>query len=176
MVRGTFAHATLHNEALPGPEGGFARHVPSGETLPVYDAAIRYGAEGTPLVVIAGADYGMRSSRDWAGKGTRLLGIRAVIAESFERIHRSNLVGMGVLPLQFPAGTNRKTLKLDGSETLDIAGVETDLQPRMKLPCRIHRRDGTVTTFQLDCRIDTQRELEWYRHGGVLNYVLHNMH
>lgn len=143
--------------------------------MPIYDAAMRYQAEGVPLVIVAGKEYGTGSSRDWAAKGTRLLGVRAVIVESFERIHRSNLVGMGVLPLQFTDGATRKTLGLDGSETFDIVGVSDDLKPRMDVTCRIHRADGRTDTIQLLCRIDTLDELEYYRHGGILQYVLRGM-
>ncbi len=136
---------------------------------------MKYVAEGRPTVIFAGEEYGTGSSRDWAAKGTRLLGVRAVIVESFERIHRSNLVGMGVLPLQFKDGTTRKTLGLDGSETFDIVGVADGIKPRMDVACRIHRADGSAETIQLLCRIDTLDELEYYRHGGILQYVLRGM-
>ncbi len=143
--------------------------------LPIYDAAMMYKKEGVPLVVLAGKEYGTGSSRDWAAKGTVLLGVKAVIAESFERIHRSNLVGMGVLPLQFKDGVSRQTLKLDGSERYDILGISAGLKPRSELPCRIHRADGNVETISLLCRIDTLDELEYFRHGGILQYVLRSM-
>ena len=151
------------------------KHLPDGATMPIYDAAMLYHKEGVPLVIIAGKEYGTGSSRDWAAKGTRLLGERAVIAESFERIHRSNLVGMGVLPLQFKDGTDRKSLKLDGSERFDILGIAAGLKPRIDLTCRIHRTSGKVDTVPLLCRIDTLDELEYFRHGGILQYVLRSM-
>ncbi len=175
MMRGTFANIRLRNEMVPGVEGGITRHMPSGDQLAIYDAAMRYQAEATPLVVVAGKEYGTGSSRDWAAKGTLLLGVKAVIAESFERIHRSNLVGMGVLPLQFPDGTDRKTLKLDGSETFDIGGIATGLKPRAELPVTIRRRDGTIAAFRALCRIDTLDELDYYRHGGILAFVLRRL-
>ncbi len=151
------------------------KHQPSGAVMPIYDAAMQYQKEGVPLVIIAGKEYGTGSSRDWAAKGTRLLGVRAVIAESFERIHRSNLVGMGVLPLQFKNGTDRKALKLDGSERFDILGIAAGLKPRIDLACRIHRSSGSIETVSLLCRIDTLDELEYFRHGGILQYVLRSM-
>ncbi len=175
MMRGTFANIRIRNRMLPGVEGGFTRHMPDGERMTIYDAAVRYREEGVPLVVIAGKEYGTGSSRDWAAKGTRLLGVRAVIAESFERIHRSNLVGMGVLPLQFKAGDDIASLGLDGSERIDIAGIADGLRPRMTLVCAIARADGTRRDIALDCRIDTLDEVEYYRHGGILHYVLRNM-
>jgi aconitate hydratase len=175
MMRGTFANIRIRNEMVPGVEGGMTKHLPDGEVMPIYDAAMKYQKEGVPLVVIAGKEYGTGSSRDWAAKGTRLLGVRAVIAESFERIHRSNLVGMGVLPLQFKDGTDRKTLKLDGSERFDILGIAAGLKPRIELPCRIHRASGKIDTVPLLCRIDTLDELEYFRHGGILQYVLRHM-
>jgi aconitate hydratase len=175
MMRGTFANIRLRNEMLPGTEGGITRHMPDGEVMPIYDAAMKYRAEGVPLVVVAGKEYGTGSSRDWAAKGTLLLGVRAVIAESFERIHRSNLVGMGVLPLQFKEGTTRKTLNLDGSEIFDITGLTDTLRPRMELRCRITRADGRSEEIPLICRIDTVDEVEYYRHGGILPFVLRNL-
>ncbi|MBH62514.1 MAG: aconitate hydratase AcnA [Alphaproteobacteria bacterium] len=175
MMRGTFANIRLRNEIAPGTEGGVTRHMPSGEEMSVYDAAMRYEAEGVPLVVFAGKEYGTGSSRDWAAKGTRLLGIKAVVAESFERIHRSNLVGMGILPLQFKNGTNRKSLNLDGSETFDIVGVADGITPRMDVTCRITRADGSKEEVSLTCRVDTLDEVEYYRHGGILQYVLRNL-
>ncbi|GBQ67778.1 aconitate hydratase [Ameyamaea chiangmaiensis NBRC 103196] len=174
MVRGTFANIRIKNEMLPGTEGGLSRHYPDGEEGSIYDVAMRYRDEGTPLVVFGGKEYGMGSSRDWAAKGTLLLGIRAVIAESFERIHRSNLVGMGVLPLLFQEGTTRKTLGLTGDETIDIRGLDT-ITPRMTLDMVITRADGSRQTVPLLCRVDTLDEVEYYRHGGILQYVLRGM-
>ncbi|MBI1205933.1 MAG: aconitate hydratase AcnA [Azospirillum sp.] len=175
MMRGTFANTRIKNELVPGVEGGETRHMPSGERLPIYTAAMRYAEEGVPLVVFAGKEYGTGSSRDWAAKGTRLLGVKAVIAESFERIHRSNLVGMGLLPLQFKDGKTRHDLKLDGSETFDVTGVESGITPRMNVTLTIRRTDGSTETLSLMCRIDTLDEVEYYRHGGILQYVLRNM-
>jgi aconitate hydratase len=174
MMRGTFANIRIRNEMVAGVEGGMARHLPSGEMLPIYDAAMRYKAEGVPLVIIGGKEYGTGSSRDWAAKGTMLLGARAVITESFERIHRSNLVGMGVLPLTFKAGTDRKTLELTGEEILDIIGLD-NLTPRMDLDLVIHRPNGTTDTIPVMCRVDTLDEVSYYRHGGILHYVLREM-
>ncbi len=174
MVRGTFANIRIRNEMVPGIEGGITRHMPSGDQMPIYDAAERYRAEGVPLIVFGGKEYGMGSSRDWAAKGTRLLGIRAVVAESFERIHRSNLVGMGVLPLLFEAGTDRHTLALTGEETIDIPGLDA-LTPRMMLHLHIHRADGTTDRVPVHCRVDTLDEVDYYRHGGILPYVLRGM-
>jgi aconitate hydratase len=175
MMRGTFANIRIRNEMVPAVEGGMTKHLPDGEVMSIYDAAMKYQKEGVPLVVIAGKEYGTGSSRDWAAKGTRLLGVRAVIVESFERIHRSNLVGMGVLPLQFKDGTDRRSLKLDGSERFDILGIRSGLKPRSELSCRIHRSSGKVETVPLLCRIDTLDELEYFRHGGILQYVLRHM-
>ncbi len=175
MMRGTFANIRIRNEMVPGIEGGMTRHIDGGAPEPIYDAAMRYRADGMPLIVVAGREYGTGSSRDWAAKGTRLLGIRAVIAESFERIHRSNLVGMGVLPLEFKAGENRKTLALDGTESFDISGIAGGVTPRMDVDCRIVRADGSSTGIALTCRIDTLDEAEYYRHGGILQYVIRNM-
>jgi aconitate hydratase len=172
MVRGTFANIRIRNEIVPGVEGGMTRHLPEGTVMSIYDAAMAYQREGVPLVVIAGKDYGMGSSRDWAAKGTLLLGVRCVIAESFERIHRSNLVGMGVLPLQFQDGAGRRSLGLDGSERFEILGVAKGLQPFGEVTCRIHRVTGNVDTIPLLCRIDTLDELEYFRHGGILQFVL----
>jgi len=175
MMRGTFANIRIKNELVPGVEGGETKHMPSGERLPIYTAAMRYAQDGVPLVVIAGKEYGTGSSRDWAAKGTKLLGIKAVIAESFERIHRSNLVGMGILPLQFKDGLTRHALKLDGSETFDVTGIEQDLRPRKDVTLTITRADGRTETHSLLLRIDTLDEVEYYRHGGVLNFVLRNL-
>jgi aconitate hydratase len=174
MMRGTFANIRIRNEMVAGIEGGMTRHYPSGEAMPIYDAAMLYRKSNTPLVAFGGKEYGMGSSRDWAAKGTMLLGIKAVIAESFERIHRSNLVGMGVLPLLFEAGTTRHTLDLQGDETIDILGLE-DLHPRMDLAMRIHRATGATDELRLICRVDTLDEVNYYRHGGILHYVLRGM-
>jgi len=160
---------------VPGIEGGMTRHLPDGAVMPIYDAAMQYQKEGVPLVIIGGKEYGTGSSRDWAAKGTLLLGVKAVIVESFERIHRSNLVGMGVLPLQFKDGASRQSLKLDGTERYDVLGVAQGLKPRSDLVCRIHRADGKVDEIKLLCRIDTLDELEYFRHGGILQYVLRQM-
>ena len=176
MMRGTFANIRIRNEMLGGEEGGNTIFIPSGEKLPIYDAAMRYQAAGTPLVVIAGQEYGTGSSRDWAAKGTNLLGVKAVIAESFERIHRSNLVGMGVLPLQFKLDQNRKNLKLTGKETLDILGLtDAELQPRMNLALVITREDGRQEKIEVLCRIDTLNEVEYFKAGGILHYVLRQL-
>ena len=176
MMRGTFANIRIRNEMLGGEEGGNTLYVPTGEKLPIYDAAMRYQADGTPLVVIAGQEYGTGSSRDWAAKGTNLLGVKAVIAESFERIHRSNLVGMGVLPLQFKNGQSRKTLKLTGNEKIDITGLtKTELHPGMSLKLNITRNDGSQETFDVLCRIDTLNEVEYFKAGGILHYVLRQL-
>jgi aconitate hydratase len=172
MMRGTFANIRIRNEMVPEIEGGMTKHLPDGKVVPIYTAAMEYKNEGVPLVVIAGKEYGMGSSRDWAAKGTLLLGIKAVIAESFERIHRSNLVGMGVLPLEFEYGAGRQSLKLDGSERFDIREVAKGLRPRSTIVCRIHRADGQGESIPLLCRIDTLDELEYFRHGGILQYVL----
>ena len=175
MMRGTFANIRIRNQMVPGVEGGFTAHMPDGEQLAIYDAAMRYLAEGTPLVVIAGKEYGTGSSRDWAAKGTRLLGVRAVIAESFERIHRSNLVGMGVLPLVFKDGVGRVSLGLDGTETIDLTGISGGIKPGMDVTCLITRADGASESIALLCRIDTEDEVEYFRNGGILHYVLRNM-
>ncbi len=175
MMRGTFANIRIKNEMVPGVEGGVTKHQPDGEVMAIYDAAMKYQAEGVPLIIVAGKEYGTGSSRDWAAKGTRLLGVKAVIAESFERIHRSNLVGMGLLPLQFKDGMTRQTLKLDGTEIFDIAGVAGGIKPRMDVAVTITRADGKKEQITVTCRIDTLDEVEYYRHGGILQYVLRNM-
>ena len=172
MMRGTFANIRIKNEMVPGVEGGMSSY--KGETMPIYDAAMRFKEDGVPLIVIAGKEYGTGSSRDWAAKGTNLLGVRAVITESFERIHRSNLVGMGVLPLQFAEGTDRKTLGLDGSETFTILDVAS-IRPRQDVTVKMTRADGTSETFQTKCRIDTVNELEYFLNGGILQYVLRKL-
>jgi len=174
MMRGTFANIRIKNEMVPGIEGGISKHYPSGDVAPIYDVAMRYKAEGVPLVVFGGKEYGTGSSRDWAAKGTFLLGVKAVIAESFERIHRSNLVGMGVLPLVFKPGETRTTLSLRGDETVDILGIE-DLKARMMLEMVITRADGFVMKTEVLCRVDTADEVEYYRNGGILHYVLREM-
>ena len=175
MMRGTFANIRIRNSVAPGTEGGLTKHYPDEEVMSIYDASAKYQADGVPLVVIGGKEYGTGSSRDWAAKGTLLLGIKAVIVESFERIHRSNLVGMGVLPLVFKDGASRESLKLDGSETFDITGVEAGLTPGMDLDCKITRTDGSSETIKLLCRIDTLDEVAYFENGGILQYVLRNM-
>jgi aconitate hydratase len=177
MMRGTFANIRIKNEMVPGTEGGYTRHVPSGDELSIYDAAMRYQGEGTPLVVIAGKEYGTGSSRDWAAKGTRLLGVKAVVAESFERIHRSNLIGMGVLPLQFKAGDSKKSLGLTGEETIDIAlppGV-TAIKPAQEMLLTIHRAGGKTDKVAVISRLNTENEIEYFKSGGILQYVLNNL-
>jgi aconitate hydratase len=174
MMRGTFANPRIRNEMVPGVEGGVSKHYPSGDVAPIYDVAMRYKREGVPLVVVGGKEYGTGSSRDWAAKGTFLLGVKAVIAESFERIHRSNLVGMGVLPLVFKEGEDRKTLGLKGDEVIDLLGIE-NLKPRMEVTMVITRADGSKHTTTLLCRVDTADEVEYYRNGGILHYVLRGM-
>jgi len=175
MMRGTFANIRIRNKMVPGVEGGYTKHVPSGEQMSIYDAAMKYAADDTPLVIVAGKEYGTGSSRDWAAKGTNLLGIKAVVTESFERIHRSNLVGMGVLPLVFKDGQDAESLGLDGSETIDLTGLEDGVTPRMDVACKITRDDGSEETVTLLCRIDTADEVDYYRNGGILHYVLRNM-
>jgi aconitate hydratase A / 2-methylisocitrate dehydratase len=173
MMRGTFANIRLRNLMVPGVEGGVTVHIPTGEQMSIYDAAMKYKASGTPLVILAGREYGTGSSRDWAAKGTMLLGVKAVITESFERIHRSNLIGMGVLPLQFLPGQNAQTLGLTGKETFDISGLTVadakNVQVKATAP------DGKVTDFVARVRIDTPKEREYYRHGGILQYVLRQL-
>ncbi len=174
MMRGTLANIRIRNQMAPGTEGGVTRHYPSGELMPIYDAAMRYQQENVPLVVIAGREYGTGSSRDWAAKGTRLLGVRAVITRSFERIHRSNLIGMGVLPLTFEEGTSWQSLGLKGDETLTVSGLNA-IEPRMLMKAGIKFADGREEEISLLCRIDTEDELEYFRHGGILQYVLRNL-
>jgi aconitate hydratase len=175
MTRGTFANVRIKNLMVPGTEGGVTRHQPSGETMDIFDAAAKYREEGTPLVVIGGKEYGTGSSRDWAAKGTRLLGVKAVVCESFERIHRSNLIGMGVLPLQFKDGTGVGSLQLDGTEQFDVLGLGDDLKAQQELTLRIIRADGADEELAVLCRIDTDIEVEYYRHGGILSYVLRQL-
>lgn len=174
MMRGTFANIRLRNQLAPGTEGSWTLHLPDGEKMYIYDASVKYREEGVPLVVIAGKEYGSGSSRDWAAKGTRLLGIRAVLAESYERIHRSNLVGMGVLPLEFKAGESRETLGLTGHEVFDIEGVAT-LTPRKQVTVKAKSPDGSVKTITATVRVDTPEEVAYYQHGGILQYVLRQM-
>ena len=174
MIRGAFANIRLQNEMAPERLGGWTHYQPSDELMPVHEAAARYRREGVPLVVVAGSDYGCGSSRDWAAKGTRLLGVRAIIAEGFERIHRSNLIGMGVLPLQFRDGETRKTLGLDGTETFDVRGLGCDITPLMPIGATIYRADGSSRKITLTVRLDTAIEVQYYRHGGILHYVLRN--
>jgi aconitate hydratase len=175
MTRGTFANVRIKNLMVPGVEGGVTIHYPSQERLAIFDAAMKYAEENTPLVVIAGHEYGTGSSRDWAAKGTRLLGVRAVVAESFERIHRSNLVGMGVLPLQFEEGTNAQSLSLDGTETFDVVGIAGMLRPRQTATLRIRRSGGTTDEVSVIVRIDTPIEVDYYEHGGILPFVLRQL-
>jgi aconitate hydratase len=175
MMRGTFANIRIKNQMVPGVEGGVTKHYPDGETMPIYDAAMKYAAEDTPLVIFAGKEYGTGSSRDWAAKGTRLLGVRAVIAQSFERIHRSNLIGMGVVPLQFRDGESWQAMGLKGDEKVTIRGLAEGLKPRATLKVEIVRADGTRAEAQVLCRIDTLDELDYYRNGGIMPYVLRNL-
>ena len=174
MMRGTFANIRLRNQLAPGTEGSWTLHLPDGEKMYIYDASVKYREDGVPLLVIAGKEYGSGSSRDWAAKGTRLLGARAVLAESYERIHRSNLVGMGVLPLEFKAGENRESLGLTGHEVFDIEGISS-LKPRMEATVRAKSADGKVKAFSAVVRVDTPEEVSYYRHGGILQYVLRQM-
>ena len=174
MMRGTFANIRIKNEMLDGVEGGYTNG-PDGKQTSIFDASMAYQANGTPLVIFGGIEYGAGSSRDWAAKGTALLGVKAVIAESFERIHRSNLVGMGVIPFEFTGGDTRKTLGLKGDESVSIAGLSGDLKPLSTVPCTITYADGRVKTIQIKCRIDTEIEIEYVEHGGVLHYVLRDL-
>jgi aconitate hydratase len=175
MLRGTFGNIRLRNRLAPGTEGGFTTSFPDGDVTTIYDASVRYAEAGVPLVVIAGREYGTGSSRDWAAKGTRLMGVRAVIAESFERIHRSNLIGMGVLPLQFASGQSAESLGLSGAERFDIDGIASGLAPRATLQVRAVDDEGRDREFPVRVRIDTPNELEYYRHGGILQYVLREL-
>jgi aconitate hydratase len=174
MMRGTFANIRIRNRMLDNVEGGFTRYAPTGETMPIYDAAMCYKHDGVPLIILAGKEYGTGSSRDWAAKGTVLLGVRAVIAESFERIHRSNLVGMGVLPLQFREGEGGQSLGLTGAEKYTITGIG-ELKPRQDVEVKVSRDDGSEFSFTARCRIDTYNELEYFRSGGILHYVLRKL-
>ncbi len=173
MMRGTFANIRLRNLLLPGTEGGVTLHIPSGEQMPIFDASVKYKADGTPLVILAGKEYGTGSSRDWAAKGTMLLGVKAVIAESFERIHRSNLIGMGVLPLQYKEGQNAQSLGLTGKETFEIVGLDRGAAKSVKVIAKTD--DGKINEFEARVRIDTPKELDYYQHGGILQYVLRQL-
>jgi aconitate hydratase len=175
MMRGTFANIRIKNQMVPGVEGGITKHYPSGEQLPIYDAAMRYRDEGVPLVIFAGKEYGTGSSRDWAAKGTKLLGVRAVIAQSFERILRSNLIGMGVIPLQFAEDEGWQALGFKGDEVVAIKGLSDGLRPRAMLVVEITKSDKTRILAKAQCRIDTLDELDYYRNGGIMPYVLRNL-
>jgi len=172
MMRGTFANTRLRNQLVPGVEGSMTRYLPTNEQTSIFDASAKYRGTKTPLMILAGKEYGSGSSRDWAAKGPMLLGIRAVIAESFERIHRSNLIGMGILPLEYPQGKDRAALGLSGEETFAITGIAGGITPRMTAKVSATGADGKVTTFDARVRIDTPDEAEYYRHGGILQYVL----
>jgi len=175
MMRGTFGNIRIRNEMAPGTEGGFTKLYPEGKVMPVYDAVTEYKKRGTDLVVIGGKEYGTGSSRDWAAKGTKLLGVKIVIAESFERIHRSNLIGMGILPLQFIDGMDRLSLKLTGSELLSVTDIEKGILPSDEVEVEIKYSSGDIKKIKTLCRIDTKNELEYYKNGGILQYVLRNM-
>jgi len=175
MTRGTFANVRIKNLMADGKEGGFTKLQPEGEVMPIYDACQAYAKRETPLIVFGGIDYGMGSSRDWAAKGTALLGVKAVVTKSFERIHRSNLIGMGVMPLCFKEGTDAKTLDLDGTETFALLDFDDNLQPGQEVTLEVTRSDGSTEAVPLDLRIDTAMEVEYYRHGGILPYVLRNL-
>jgi aconitate hydratase len=175
MVRGAFANIRLRNHMAPGSEGGVTRHQPSGEEVSIFDAAMRYAREQVPLLVFAGEEYGTGSARDWAAKGTRLLGVRAVVASSFERIHRSNLVGMGVLPCQLPAGTTWRTLALRGDERFDLIGLHDAIEPRAEIKLRITRPDGSSQEVALVLRLDTEAEVSYAARGGILPYITDQM-
>ncbi|MCI0745345.1 MAG: aconitate hydratase, partial [Verrucomicrobia subdivision 3 bacterium] len=175
MTRGTFANVRIKNLMAPGTEGGVTKLMPEAIMMPIYAAAMKCQKDGVPLVVIAGQEYGTGSSRDWAAKGTSLLGVKAVVAQSFERIHRSNLVGMGVLPLQFKESANAQTLNLDGTEMFDVLGLSAAVKPQQDLTLRITRADGTSTDVPVKCRIDTPIEIDYYTHGGILPFVLRQL-
>jgi aconitate hydratase len=185
MTRGTFANVRIKNLMVPGTEGGVTKYFnPSraggsnnsaGEEMSIFDAAVKYAETKTPLVILAGHEYGTGSSRDWAAKGTRLLGVAAVVAASFERIHRSNLVGMGVLPLQFPEGTSAQSLGLDGSETFSITGLSDSIKPGQQVTLEIEKKNGEKQTLPVNLRIDTPIEIDYYRHGGILPFVLRQL-
>ena len=175
MTRGTFGNIRIRNEIASGTEGGYTKIFPENKVMSIYDAAIEYKKRGTDLIVVGGKEYGTGSSRDWAAKGTKLLGIKAVLAESFERIHRSNLIGMGVLPLQFIDNINRKNLNLLGSELFNVIDIENGINPRDHVYVQIKYQSGDIKKIKMLCRIDTKNELEYYKHGGILQYVLRNM-
>ena len=175
MMRGTFANIRIRNEMAPGTDGGFTTLYPEKKVMPIYDAVVEYKKRGTDLVVIGGKEYGTGSSRDWAAKGTKLLGVKAVLAESFERIHRSNLIGMGILPLQFINNVNRQNLKLIGSELITVEGIVNGIEPSDKVTVEIKYASGEIKKIETLCRIDTKNELEYYKNGGILQYVLRNM-
>ena len=175
MMRGTFANIRIRNEMAPGTEGGFTKLYPEEKVVPVYDAVVEYKKRGTDLVVIGGKEYGTGSSRDWAAKGTKLLGVKVVIAESFERIHRSNLIGMGILPLQFLEGMNRTNINLKGSELISIVNLEKGISPSEQVKVEIKYTSGVIKKIETLCRIDTKNELEYYKNGGILQYVLRKM-
>ena len=176
MLRGTFANVRIKNTMVAPIEGGFTKHQPDGADLSIYDAAMQYKEENTPTIIFGGQEYGTGSSRDWAAKGTRLMGVKAVIVQSFERIHRSNLVGMGVLPLQFKDGVNAASLNLDGTETFDLSGLENgEVKPRQDATLTVNRADGTSETVELTLRIDTPIEVEYYKAGGILPFVLRQL-
>jgi aconitate hydratase len=178
MVRGTFANTRIRNKMVPNREGGYTRHLPSGEEMSIFDAAMKYQADGVPLVILAGKEYGSGSSRDWAAKGPALQGVKAVIAESFERIHRSNLVGMGILPLQFQEGQDADLLGLSGDETFDIAGISLLLdnyKPASTVKVQAHKADSSIAEFNVTLRIDTPQEVLYYKHGGILQFVLRQL-
>ena len=174
MMRGTFANIRIRNEMAPGTEGGFTKLYPEEKVMPVFEAVQEYKKRQTDLIVIGGKEYGTGSSRDWAAKGTKLLGVKSVFAESFERIHRSNLIGMGILPLQFIDGIDRKKLNLKGSELISVNGIEKGLNPGEKLSVEFKYQNGEIKKIKMLCRIDTNNELEYYKHGGILQYVLRN--
>ena len=174
-MRGTFANIRIRNEIVPGTEGGFTKLFPEEKIMPIYDAVVEYKKRGTDLIVVGGKEYGTGSSRDWAAKGTKLLGIKVVIAESFERIHRSNLIGMGVLPLQFVENVDRKKLNLVGSELITVLNIENGVNPSDKVKVEIKYLSGDIRKIDTICRIDTKNELEYYKNGGILQYVLRNM-
>lgn len=175
MTRGTFANVRFKNKMAEGKEGGYTKLMPEGTPMDIYDACQEYKKRGTGLIIITGEDYGMGSSRDWAAKGTALLGVKAVVAKSFERIHRSNLIGMGVLPLQFPEGISDESLGLTGEETFSLTELSDHLQPGQTVPMEIKSPDGSRQTVPLTVRIDTEIEIEYYRHGGILQYVLRDI-
>jgi len=175
MMRGTFANIRIRNEVAPGTEGGFTKLFPENKVMPIYDAVVEYKNRGTDLIIVGGKEYGTGSSRDWAAKGTKLLGVKAVLAESFERIHRSNLIGMGVLPLQFIKGINRQNLKLNGSELFTVKKIENGIEPSEELELEIKYNNSDIKKIRVLSRIDTKNELEYYKNGGILQYVLRNM-